>query len=693
MLVGVVDPLTAASTTGDTRGFAAALTATTALILLVLLHRAGVRPFVAVLLCLGLAGTELFVSANASVSYALLSLIGALMLLVWWNHVPHAKGRTGAAARLSALAALTVIGSLVHPAFSAFSSAVWAAEILYPPAFARWQVATIAGGTLALAIGGGGWMLVRNVDSMTFVAVDAPTVWTTAQALISGQFPESLQPQRDGSLRDALAAIVPGTLIVYLTLAAAASLRRDTRALFMVSLCAITALLMFSGRTWLPDVEVAAGAARPAVLLIAGLGVSWLWNWGPGASRLVAVAASALLGAWPYAASDPFTRIDATQMQAFVDVAHTNIGTSLWSADRLATARAMLLRNGVTELGMRIHLNGKTIDELDETQRHVILGEEHLALGPGVWHISGGAGYPSAGSFLAAQRPGVWLTIAVGGRIDPGFCSELLEALGVSAEPTSADVAVLARIGGGAVARSRELQAEYGETVAGSLSPARFEIRTHPAAAISVNGETAGVTEGMVIAVFDPLRMALRPWLVGNCGSPEPPPIADPRLRIGYALPVPAATSMPQVPIVGRRPVSVTLGQAGRGWFGEGWHQPDSDGPDAMRWTGAPEAHVHVAVSHRQTLRIRVDAGLAETSPEMNRMHLTWNGSSIVPTAVAADGTGEWIVPSSLVRKGLNRLTLHVRELVVPSLRGASTDTRRLGIAVRRILISPDEIR
>ena len=67
-------------------------------------------------------------------------------------------------------------------------------------------------------------------------------------------------------------------------------------------------------------------------------------------------------------------------------------------------------------------------------------------------------------------------------------------------------------------------------------------------------------------------------------------------------------------------------------------------------------------------------------------MTLLWNGTAVA-TALQNPVSGQWEIPAGVVRRGLNELTVRVKDIVTPE--PGAADTRPFGAAVTGIAIEP----
>jgi hypothetical protein len=160
-----------------------------------------------------------------------------------------------------------------------------------------------------------------------------------------------------------------------------------------------------------------------------------------------------------------------------------------------------------------------------------------------------------------------------------------------------------------------------------------------------------------------PLRVAARaerppswPYSLSTCRS------ATPRLVLGYA----------------GAPDLVSLDLRADDWTGRGWHGPELEGGVAFRWTSEPRAEIRVFVvrpaSYRLTLGLMPIAGNVR-----EQLVIAANGERLARDSREPDA---WLLPSDVIRKGINTLTLEAPVVPAPP-----PDTRRLGLKVRSIVL------
>ncbi|MBA3271569.1 MAG: hypothetical protein H0T71_13785 [Acidobacteria bacterium] len=380
-------------------------------------------------------------------------------------------------------------------------------------------------------------------------------------------------------------------------------------------------------------------------------------------------------------------------MQAFVESAHEQIDGSAWSADRLATARAMLMRDDAALRDRRVSSGANALQMVPDDQRLVALsrGEEPMVRG-GALVFPQEVAYQSAASFLASQPTGRWLAIALAGDASSGFCRDIFDRLGAVDVSSTTGRVVLARLGTrpAATAADGSLEISYGHLVDGHAVPAHFKIETSPAAAITVNDALSGrAATGLVITAFDPWTADGPSWVVGDCRRPVLPTMGDRRLKAALVVESNGGPRLPNVGVLGSVPLTVPMGEDGAAWFGRGWHDAEGPGTNAMRWTSAHEADVNVIASHQQPLRVQLAAFLAARTPGSGGLSASWNGLPLPAPTTNALGQREWTIDKSNVRRGPNVLTLHVVELVSPATLANGTDDRLLGAAVSRVSFIP----
>ncbi len=688
-LVRVIDPLTNASTAGDVRASAATLTAIAAGVLFLVLRRAGVSPLIAMPLSAATVGSVLPVAPAASVSHALLMLVGPALILAWSASSPAAYLRIGLAS------AVTVVGVATHATFVAFAAAIWIAEWAFAANGPRGRIALCGAATLATALLGSAWLLARHGPVPLDLPIDWPGPVAMATGLVTGRFAEGLQPSHPLDLLSAIGLAAPAPMLLSIPLAALGLMRRHSRRLAVACTLAIAALVMALWGTWLPDPVVAAAPARLVFVVLIGLGLSWVATQpGTGAMTLV-VLTSAFIGLRGF--MEPIhwsVPIKTAQMQAFVEAAPTTLSGAVWFADRVAVGRALLAAPDAVAAS-RVAGAIDVLRAIPRDRAVIAIGRlEPRLTGSPAWHTPFDVAYPSAARFLASQPERVWMTVAVRGRAADGFCRDLVSQLTQDTSLLTAEnPALLAHVGTGSprvsIAAEEGLDVEYGHVLAGAPRsvPARIGIETAPSPRIVINRQPAArADEGMAIATFDPWTAATEGWTVGPCDRPVPPAIRDERLTTGYIIELGDGVRMPRVPPLAASPVKVLFDVDD--WFGAGWHNGEGRGDEAFRWTGDFEADVHVAVTRTQPIRVRMSGALAASSAMPGALSVSWNGTVIHPVGPWA-GEGEWLIPASLVQRGINTFTIRVAELISPATAGASADTRRLGAVIRQLTFEP----
>jgi hypothetical protein len=684
-LTRLVDPLTDASTTGDERALAAVLTAVAAAALVLLLRRFDVPRPLAVLLALGLAGAVLPVGVTTSVALALQTLVAAALLLVWCQQPFAGAGRT------SMLAVLTVVGAANHVSALPFAAGLWATEVATARGRARVTSAAAALATGIVGLPIASWMLHRDVIVNGNAAV--PSTLDLANALVTGRFAAGLQPQAGGSIGQALALGVPGPLLLCLTLAALAWAVVPARIVVSGLAVASGAVLLFAGTTWLPDPAVAVAPAQLGLLVLAGLGTRWLWAARDRAHRTLAAAAAVVIGLSPSLVPERANlAAAAAELRAYGDSATRHVGNSRWLVSHLTTARELLRRHDTPLPAGRVAV-GDTALGLPDDERVVFLVDAEAGRVGARWIVPQELEYLTADDFVAAHQDHQWLALAHSGTVRGDFCQRLIQRFHPAEPPLTENVAVLAHAGRHAsgIAAEGMIEAHESERLipGGSRVPAHFRVdAARPA--IDVNGEaTSAPPGGTVITVFDPTLAKSRSWVLDDCGTSPRPTIANRRLRAAYVLEAPADGPAPSLPVVSLSPVTVPLGDAGNGWLTIGWHGPEGAGTDARRWTGAHTADVPLMLSHRQAVRVRLRAQLAQRPSVINSLSLEWNGQTLASPVAGPFVDGEWMVPKALVRRGANVLSLRVADLVSPASFGSPGDARLLGAQVRRLVIEP----
>lgn len=121
--------------------------------------------------------------------------------------------------------------------------------------------------------------------------------------------------------------------------------------------------------------------------------------------------------------------------------------------------------------------------------------------------------------------------------------------------------------------------------------------------------------------------------------------------------------------------------------FASGWHPAEGRGDDAFRWTAEPEAWVLLSLARTGLIRLTIEARRLEGEgrpPQWLSVEVNgWIGS---PQALVPEWRSyRWNVPAAAWRQGLNELGVRVSRVEQPAVLGLSNDTRRLGVAVRRL--------
>jgi hypothetical protein len=686
-LTHLVDPLTSASTAGDSRALAATFAALGAGTLFVALRGVRVPGVISLLLCAATTGWVLPIAAAVSLSEAVQLLLGAALILTW--SAPASRPRL----RHGVLAAVTALGALTHASFVAFAAGVWAVEWLVTAPGARTRVALLGAGTLAGSLLLASWLLSWQVVAPLGVSMDRPDGLAVAIGLLTGRFAPHLQPWHAFDLLSAMRACVPAPMSLTLPLAALAFARRETRPLALACALATIGLVAFLAGTWLPDPRMAGAPARLAMLVLAGLSLSWVANQPARGALVLAVASSALLGLRGFVEPvDWRVTLENAQLRAFVEAAPESIGRGVWAAEHIAVGRVLLAAH--RELGGLQQPARTDLVATVPDRPLIVIGSSAREAGTRILHVPFDVPYPSATRFLESQPERLWIAVALRGTAD-GFCGDLLASLNVQAQtPDAGTSALLAHVGAHeprhAFSAADRLDVAYGQTLAGAPStvPARFAIEATPSARILINGMViARADPGMAIATFDPWTAAAQSWRIGPCSQPVLPPIPDLRLATAYVFDHEAGSLPRRMPIIASAAVGVSL--ASTEPFGEGWYPPEGTDDQPFRWTAARAADVHVAVTHRQPLRVRMNGTLASAGGA-NALALSWNGTVIRPLAPWSDRLeSDWLVPETLVRRGSNVLTIHVGDLVSPAAGGTSGDTRTLGAVIHRLSIEP----
>jgi len=687
-LLGLIDPLTGASMAGDMRALAALLTALSAGALFLILRRAGVPPLIAALLCGLTVASLLPVAVAASVSHALQMLVGTALILTW--SVPSSANRI----RVPLLAAITVLGGLTHAAFLAFAAGIWAAEWLRIGKGRRIRVALVGSTVLAVSLLLSSWLLAHQSATPFDVPIEWPGTMAMLSGLLMGRFDGPLQPSQMIDLVSAIGVSVPAPAILSIPLAALGFVRRETRALALACALAFAGLVSFLWGTWLPDPRIAGAPARLAVVVLIGLGLSWVAAQ-PGKGVLtLAVLASALIGLRGFVEPAHWSvPVKTMQMQAFVEAAPDALDSALWSVDRLAVSRALLIAHPAL-VSSRVPVGA--LEQVPHDRPVVTIGRPEQAGNAQVGNFPFDVSYSSAERFLAAQPDRVWITVAVHGRATNGFCSDLLWRLSGDASVMSAvNPTLLAHVGHRearvSIGAPERLEIEYGRALPGAPEPvpARVAIEAHERARIDINRRmVARADNGMALAIFDPWTADSEQWIVGPCDRPVLPVIRDARLAMAYTMELGGLATRPGVPALMSTPLQVRFDVDD--WFGVGWQGAEGRDDEAFRWTGALEAQVNVPIARAQAVRVRMSAGLASAPGVPNTLGLSWNGHVVRPVGPWTDGTEtEWLVPASVVTRGINVFTIHVAHVVSPAASGGSGDTRTLGAVVRSLSFEP----
>jgi hypothetical protein len=133
----------------------------------------------------------------------------------------------------------------------------------------------------------------------------------------------------------------------------------------------------------------------------------------------------------------------------------------------------------------------------------------------------------------------------------------------------------------------------------------------------------------------------------------------------------------------------LALGPDGAGYFGDGWHAPERDGPDEFRWTAAPEAELLLPLARIGTIRVQVLARPPEDALPAGTIDLRLGRVTTEARALRPGWASyEWTVPASAWRLGTNPVIVRTTPLRGPT----SRDPRALGVAVGQIrlrLVSP----
>ena len=609
LLTRLVDPLTAASMVGDTRGLAAIAAALGAAGLFAVLRHAAVPVIIAALLCLTQAARVLPVAASLSLAHAAQPALAMSMLLVVWH-----RGFSNWL-RLSLLAVLTIVGALIHPAFLALAAGVWGVTVLDATARrARTSVAAIV--TLGAAAAGAGWMLHAAGNVAVEPAGGRPGVIALTMAIVSGRFAGEWQPMQHSSLHETIVAGLPGPMLLGVVLVAVGLAAPRARRTAVTSVAAAGGAILFTAYTWLPDPAVALAPARGILVVPIGIGLAWLWDLRTTGARALVVVAGLLISGEVWWTSRPAdAAAAAAEMQAFGDSAHAMLGEAAWNAERLATTRAMLTRVSPRQADARLWSSVDVLHAVPPEQRVVSLVTSDIPERPdGAWVVPHPLAYLSAASFLASQPRTFWMALAVHGDPAEGFCGELLQRLGIT---TASPAGVAAIVQAGArdtlVSAPGRLDLPFGTVTPGSETlPAHVEIDTSASARVVINdAHVSEVAEGMALALFDPWTADARGVTVGDCRAPVLPALTNRRLHAAHLIEAPDTRRRPPIPVLSTTAIDVPLGETGNAWFGTGWHAAEAPGPGAVRWTGAPSASLTILVSHRQAVEVRMTARLA----------------------------------------------------------------------------------
>ena len=686
-----VDPLTDASSGGDSRAVAAFAAALGAAAMLLLLLRLAVPFAIAAMLCLSLTGLVLPVSGPMTAAHGLQTLFAALLLLVA-GLPPHLSFL-----RIVLLASVTVAGAVNHGAFLAFAVVIW--TVVAMTASGRARAMWLAAGTVAMiaALALVGWSLHRGAPHEPR-AVGMPTAPDLARALVGGRLSGVHQPKAVQAMREVISRSIPGPALlggVLIAIGAGWRLRRrSATALVLGTAC----VLLFVTRTWLPDPAVGLIPAQLSLLVLAGLGLTRVTQQAVRGSAAIALVAAAFIGLSGFVTVNVARAAAAdAEVDAYVDSLGPTLRATPWTADGLTTARALLERADTAVARSRIAMTADLLQGVPEDMPlPAVVSAGARRITDGVWVVPQEVPYRSAAAFVDAQLDQRWLAIALHGALAPGFCADLLARLNVPAAlAASGRLSVLAPLGESPTPTlsGPDVSVSYGDPLPGydEQIPARFEIGSLSQAGIRINGEDTGaIAEGMALAIFDETRIQTTGHIIGDCRQPLPPPISDRRLKAGFVIEG-ADMNIDReslLPIVAGEPVSVPMGQEGDAWFSAGWHASEGRGSGIVRWTASHEARVTVLLSQTQSVRMTLAAQLAVSGAGADGLHLTWNGTTIRPERPFA-GDGEWVIPASLTRRGQNTLTLHVAELVSPAALSGSSDTRLLGVAVSRLMFEP----
>jgi hypothetical protein len=518
--------------------------------------------------------------------------------------------------------------------------------------------------------------------------LERPSVLQIAAGLMTGRFESTLQPAAAADT-GAVPAAIPGPLIIAVPMMVAAFAATRGRRIALGPALGVMFVIAFAYTTWLPDQATSVAASRVSSLLLIALGLSWVADTGPRGCKLLAATATVVLAVTPWVPLNATpARVATAEMESFALAASGVTGDGFWSADRISTSRALLQHADAAFHGRWMDGTADKIARTpDDAQVVAFSGQSAQAIGAGLWSLPAQVPHFDAATFLGSLPESRWLALASRGSRGSGFCRDLLSRLGVTDASESTPIAAVTnphRAGSTSIAHGA-LDLPYGDRV-----PAHVSIELDPAATITINGrKTAAIANGLVIATFDVNDIRVRSWTVGDCDRPKHPPIEDRRLSATYVVEGTELDRFRSLRVVSNERVDVPLGEGSDEWFGPGWHAAEGDGPHAVRWTAALDAQVVILVSHRQSLRVRLQASLASREPGKNTLQIAWNGSAIgLPIGSPVESV--WEVPARVVRRGVNTLTIRVAELVSPADITVSTDHRLLGAAVSRLSIEPD---
>ena len=127
----------------------------------------------------------------------------------------------------------------------------------------------------------------------------------------------------------------------------------------------------------------------------------------------------------------------------------------------------------------------------------------------------------------------------------------------------------------------------------------------------------------------------------------------------------------------------ISLGLAGRLYFGAGWYGSQKESSDALpfRWTAARHANLSLPLDGPETLAVRVRA---RALPGVARASLRVNGVAQGSQPVSrAEQELTWDVPASAWTAGLNAVSLETDAL--PAAPEGDADRRPRGLQVTRI--------